>query len=169
MFKALLRAVLAFLNAHLVVFGLFLPKTKEKKGKIAILNNFKKYYKNLKMWIRAGGGGVQPMWIIFTFYNIIIKSANVDKGRGVKRLSTKFRIKRHVFFKTPPLQKTSTLRTDALKFEYILLVKNTIQFVYFMSLFFHPVGMNSMSFQPISVRESFLQERVNWLPSQKPK
>ena len=29
---------------------------------------------------RKGGG--QPMWIIFRFYNIIIKSANVDKGGG---------------------------------------------------------------------------------------
>ena len=33
------------------------------------------------MLIRAGwGGGCQPMWIIFTFYNIIIKSANVDQA-----------------------------------------------------------------------------------------
>ena len=32
------------------------------------------------MWIRAGGGGEgQPMWIVFIFYNTIIKSANVDK------------------------------------------------------------------------------------------
>ena len=29
------------------------------------------------MWIRVGGG--QAMWIIIKFYNIIIKSANVDK------------------------------------------------------------------------------------------
>ena len=34
-------------------------------------------------------GGGQTMWIIIKFYNIIIKSANVDKGGGVKRLSTK--------------------------------------------------------------------------------
>ena len=34
------------------------------------------------MWIRLGGGG-QPMWIIIKFYNIIIKSANVDKGGGL--------------------------------------------------------------------------------------
>ena len=34
------------------------------------------------MWIRAGGGGGKPMWIIFKFYNIIIKSANVNKGGG---------------------------------------------------------------------------------------
>ena len=40
------------------------------------------------MWIRAGG---QPMWIIIKFCNIILKSANVDKGGGVKRLSTKCR------------------------------------------------------------------------------
>ena len=31
------------------------------------------------MLTRAGWGG-QPMWIIIKFYNIIIKSANVDKG-----------------------------------------------------------------------------------------
>ena len=43
------------------------------------------------MWIRAGGwgGGCQPMWITFKFYNNILKSANVDKGGGVKRLFTK--------------------------------------------------------------------------------
>ena len=33
------------------------------------------------MLTRAGWGG-QPMWIIIKFYNIIIKSANVDKGGG---------------------------------------------------------------------------------------
>ena len=31
----------------------------------------------------GGGRGGQPMWIINKFYNIIIKSANVDKGWGV--------------------------------------------------------------------------------------
>ena len=41
------------------------------------------------MWIRVGGGGGHPMWIIIKFYNIIIKSANVDEGGGVKHLSTK--------------------------------------------------------------------------------
>ena len=40
---------------------------------------------------REGGGG-RPMWIIFLFYNIIIKCRNVDKGGGgEKRLSTKCR------------------------------------------------------------------------------
>jgi hypothetical protein len=36
------------------------------------------------MWIRVGGGWwSQPMWIIIKLYNIIIKSANMDKrGRG---------------------------------------------------------------------------------------
>ena len=34
------------------------------------------------MWIRVGGGGGQPMWTIFKFYNSIIKSANVDRGGG---------------------------------------------------------------------------------------
>jgi hypothetical protein len=37
----------------------------------------------------GGGGGRQVMWIILKFDNIIIKSANMDKGGGVKRLSTK--------------------------------------------------------------------------------
>ena len=50
------------------------------------------------MWIRARGGG-QPMWIVFTFYNIILKSANVDKGGGGgKTLIHKMWIRRHVFF-----------------------------------------------------------------------
>ena len=44
------------------------------------------------MWIREGGGGCQPMWIIKNFYNIIIKSANVDKG-GVESLIHKMWIK----------------------------------------------------------------------------
>ena len=34
-----------------------------------------------KGWGGKGVGG-QPMWIIIKFYNIIIKSANVDKGGG---------------------------------------------------------------------------------------
>ena len=34
------------------------------------------------MWIRSGGGGGQPMWIIIKFHNIFIKSANMDKGGG---------------------------------------------------------------------------------------
>ena len=34
------------------------------------------------MWIRAGGGGGQPMWIILKFHNIIIKPANMDNGVG---------------------------------------------------------------------------------------
>ena len=35
------------------------------------------------MWIRAGGGrGGSVMCIIIKFYNIIIKSANMDKGKG---------------------------------------------------------------------------------------
>ena len=52
------------------------------------------------MWIRAGGGVGQPMWIIIKFYNIIIKSANVDKGGG-KTLIHKMWIKRRVFFIEP--------------------------------------------------------------------
>ena len=54
------------------------------------------------MWIKAGGRGGQPIWIIFTFYNIIIKSANMDKGGGGKTLIHKMWIKRR-FFLTPPL------------------------------------------------------------------
>ena len=42
------------------------------------------------MWIRVErGGGVQPMWILFKFYNGIKKFANMDKGVGVERLSIK--------------------------------------------------------------------------------
>ena len=44
------------------------------------------------MWIRAGGGA-QPMWIIFIFFDIIIKSANMDKGGG-KTLFHKMWVKR---------------------------------------------------------------------------
>ena len=54
------------------------------------------------MWIRAGGGGGQPIWIILKFYNIIIKSANVDKRGGGKTLIHKMWIKRRGFFKTLP-------------------------------------------------------------------
>jgi hypothetical protein len=44
--------------------------------------------------IGVRGGCGQMKWIIFKFYNIIIKSTNVDRGGGrgglgVKRLSTK--------------------------------------------------------------------------------
>ena len=58
------------------------------------------------MWIRVGGDG-QPMWIIFKFYNIIIKSANVDKGGGGKTLIHKMWIKIRCFFLTPPLPSAS--------------------------------------------------------------
>ena len=52
------------------------------------------------MLIRVGGGVGQPMWILFKFYNIIIKSANVDKGggEGGKTLIHKMWIKIRVFF-----------------------------------------------------------------------
>ena len=53
------------------------------------------------MWIRAGGVGGHPMWIIFTFYNIIIKSADVDKGGGGKTIIHKIWIKRGVFLPLP--------------------------------------------------------------------
>ena len=53
------------------------------------------------MWIGArgrgtGGEGVQPIWTIFKFYNIIIKPTDVDKGGG-KTLIHKMWIKRRVF------------------------------------------------------------------------
>ena len=44
----------------------------------------------------GAGGGSQLMWIIIKFHNIIIKSANMDKGGGVsKTLIHKMWIKRH--------------------------------------------------------------------------
>ena len=49
---------------------------------------------------KGGRGGGQPMWIILKFYNIIIKSANVDKWGG-KTLIHKMWIKIRVFL-TPP-------------------------------------------------------------------
>ena len=63
------------------------------------------------MWIRAGGGkgGGQPMWIIFKFYNIIIKFANMDKGGegGGKTLIHKMWIKiRFFLFFIEPLPDT---------------------------------------------------------------
>ena len=52
------------------------------------------------MWIRAGGG--QTMWIIIKFYNIIIKSANVDKGgKGGKTFIHKMWIKILLVFTLP--------------------------------------------------------------------
>ena len=63
-----------FFNAYLVAFGLFLPKTEEKKRKKYPLKILKKILLKLEMWIRAGGGGGgQPIWIIFTFYDIFYK------------------------------------------------------------------------------------------------
>ena len=53
------------------------------------------------MWIRAGGGRSADVDNIY-FYNIIIKSANVDKGGEGETLIKKMWIKTHVFF-TPPL------------------------------------------------------------------
>ena len=50
-------------NAYLVVFGLFVPKMEE---------NFLNTSSIIKF----------VMWIILKFYNITIKSANMDKGGG---------------------------------------------------------------------------------------
>ena len=38
------------------------------------------------MLIRAVGSRGKPMWIIFKFYKIIIKSARMDKVGGFKKL-----------------------------------------------------------------------------------
>ena len=59
----------------------------------------------LEMWVRARGGGSADVDNI-KFYNIIFKSANVDKGGGGKTLIHKMWIKRQVFFK--PLPKRTT-------------------------------------------------------------
>ena len=45
---------------------------------------------------------LQTMWILFKFYNIIIKSANMDRGGG-RTLINKMWIKIHVFL-TPSLE-----------------------------------------------------------------
>ena len=50
------------------------------------------------MWIRGGsskvdkreGWGGRPMWIIFLFYNIIIKCRNVDNGGGSGKVDKVF-------------------------------------------------------------------------------
>ena len=52
---------------------------------------------------KGGRGGGQPMWIIFTFYNIILKSANMDKGGGGGTLIHKMWIK--IRFFNPSLRK----------------------------------------------------------------
>ena len=48
------------------------------------------------------------MWIIFKFYNIIIKSVNVDKGGGGKTLIHNMWIKKRVFFVNPFLREHTT-------------------------------------------------------------
>ena len=67
------------------------------------------------MRIRAEGRGAQPMWIIFKFYNIIIKSANVDKGAGGYNAYPQ-NVDKKTCFLTPPLE---TLRT---LFEFFLTI-----------------------------------------------
>ena len=66
------------------------------------------------MWIRVGWVGGQPMWIIFKFYNIIIKSANVDKGGGGKTLIHKMWIKIRVFLLNPSLTNSIVLKETCL-------------------------------------------------------
>ena len=86
-----------------VVFGLFQAKI-EEQFKIPIVNHLKISFKNLnvdKGWRGRGGG--QSMWIVIKFYNIIIKSANVDKGGGGEVLIHKMSIK-YVCFFTPPFE-----------------------------------------------------------------
>ena len=51
------------------------------------------------------------MWIIFKFYNSLIKSANVDKGGGGKALIHKMWIKIRVFF-NPSLIHTISFLTN---------------------------------------------------------
>ena len=56
----------------------FYPKQKNK-----ILKYLQYFFFNISKIQnvdKGGRGGGQPMWIIFKFYNIIIKSANVDNG-----------------------------------------------------------------------------------------
>ena len=57
------------------------------------------------MWLRAGGGGCQSMWIILKFYDTIIKFANVDKERGGKTLIHQMWIKIRFFLKNPSLKR----------------------------------------------------------------
>ena len=52
------------------------------------------------MWIRVGGGGSVNVDIL-TFYNIIIKSPNVDKGVGGENAYPQNVDKKTCFF-TPP-------------------------------------------------------------------
>ena len=68
----------------MIVFGLCLPKKEEKKLRLPIVNIKKYIYyeKKIQIFIRTRGG-VQPMWMIIKFYNIGIKSANMEKGGGV--------------------------------------------------------------------------------------
>ena len=61
-------------------FAYFYPKQKR-----TILNTYNKSFLKIKKNLNVDKGG----WIITKFYNIIIKFANVDKGLGIKRLSTK--------------------------------------------------------------------------------
>ena len=87
----------------------FYPKQK-KKIEIPIVNNFFKYIIKIQNVdkVERGGGG-QPMWIILKFYNIIIKSANMDKGGGGKTLIHKMWIKRRFFFLLNPALSTFSL------------------------------------------------------------
>ena len=61
------------------------------------------------------------MWIIIKFYNIIIKSANVDKGYNANPQNVD---KNTFFFKTLPLA-SSVYSTDSNFCEIPLLVKHT--------------------------------------------
>ena len=48
---------------------------------------------------KGGRGGGQTIWIVIKFYNIIIKSENVDKGG--KKLIHKMGMKRRIFLPLP--------------------------------------------------------------------
>ena len=63
------------------------------------------------------------MWIIFTFYNIIIKSANMYKGEGGKTLIHKMWIKRRFF--NPSLRYRETVQGKHIRCVYRVLVQGT--------------------------------------------
>ena len=80
------------------------------------------------MGIRPEGGeGVQPMGMIIKFYNIIILSANVDKGG--ETFIHKIWIKRRVFFNPSLTYKREVLNIikEYLRGEYIFVLLQLLQ------------------------------------------
>ena len=86
--------------------GLILNKHRGQRGIKSIVLGFSLLYKGRVqkknmffihiLWIRGGGGPRKwisegrSMWIIFLFYNIIIKCRNVDKGGGSGKVDKVF-------------------------------------------------------------------------------